>query len=187
MKKKIPWKKLGSRIAYQNPWTTLREDWVINPRGQKTVYGLIDRPHDAVSIVALTDEKEVILINTFRYTTQVFSWEIPGGAGERGSSLASAKRELQEETGFRAKKWRTIGRFQSWGGVCNEWTFVYCAEGLIQTGQNEQQEEGISEVKKVPFAKAIEMVARGDISDSGSIVALMYAARKLKIPLFKDD
>ena len=178
---------MGSRIAYQNPWTTFREDRVINPVGKETVYGLIDRAHAAVSIVALTDEKEVILINTFRYTTQVFSLEIPGGAGERGSSLASAKRELWEETGFRAKKWRMMGTFQSWNGVCNEWTHVYCAEGLMQTGYNEQQEEGISEVKKVPFAKAIEMVARGIITDSGSIVALLYVALKLRMPLFRSD
>lgn len=182
MSKKISWKKLGSRIAYQNPWTTLREDRVINPAGKETIYGLIDRAHPAVSIVALTDEKDVILINTFRYTTQVFSWEIPGGAGERGSPLASAKRELWEETGFRAKRWRTIGRFQSWNGVCNEWTHVYCAEGLTQTGHNEQQEEGISEVKKVSFAKAIEMVECGIITDSGSIAVLMYAALKLGFP-----
>ena len=68
--------------------------------GKETVYGLIDRAHAAVSIVALTDEKEVILINTFRYTTQVFSLEIPGGAGERGSSLASAKREYGRKPVF---------------------------------------------------------------------------------------
>ena len=175
MPKKIPWKKLDSRVVYRNKWITVREDGVICPDGTKSIYGVIEtRP--SVYIVPLTDQNEIYLVEQYRYPTKIFSWEIPAGGSEGENFLIAAKRELWEETGFRARRWMRMGKFQSWNGCSSEWGYMFIARGLSQTGTNKQKEEGISRMKKVPFTEIMRMIVRGELTDSASIVALTKAA-----------
>jgi len=74
-----------------------------------------------------------------------------------------------------------VGRFQVVNGFSNEFGHIYIAQGLVQTPDNRKEEEGITQVKKVPFKKILRMIAREEISDGQSMNALIRAAMKLRI------
>lgn len=178
--KRNPWKKLGSRVVYKNPWIQVREDRVIRPDGKKGIYGVIESK-DSVYIVPVSSRRDVVLIGQYRYPTKVFSWEIPaGGSGGQGL-LAAAKRELKEETGLIAKRWNAVGSFQVLNGYCSEWGHIFVARGLYNTNVHAQREEGITAMKVVSYQSALAMIARGDITDGLSIVALLRVAIRLGV------
>lgn len=171
------WKTLSSKTVYKNNWLAVREDQVIRPNGEEGIYGVVERP-TSVFIVALTENDEVHLVKLFRYPTQVYSLEIPGGAviGASPKEIEqSAKRELQEETGLIAKQWRLSGKFQVINGFCNEWGYTYIATHLSQTGKNDQAEEGITEVTVLPFDEVLSFIKSGEITDGQTLAAIMQA------------
>ena len=166
------WKKLSSRIAYENKYIKIREDEVIRPDGSPGIYSVVESP-PSVIIIPLTDENEIYIIGQFRYPAQVYSWEIPGGNSDGQNLLIAAKRELQEEAGLTAKNWKELGRFQVMNGLSNEFMHVFLATGLKQAKSNDMAEEGIDELKKVSLTKAHKMIKSGEISDGQTIAALM--------------
>ena len=173
-------KKLSSKIVHKNPWFHVRHDKVINPTGKKGDYFVVVTP-PSVFIVALDDRKRVYLIEQHRYPTSMYSVEIPGGRSDGDKPLIGAKRELQEETGLVAKSWKLIGKFQAANGLMSEIGYVYLAQGLTQTTENHQAEEGIVKVTKVPFKKVLKMIKDGQITDGQTITAIHFASQHLKV------
>lgn len=176
---KNPWKKLSSRIAYQNPWITVREDKVIHPDGHEGIYGIVEmRP--AVYIVALTDDHKIWMIECFRYSTESMSLEIPAGGTDDGEDpLVAAKRELQEETGLSADGWRKIGEFDAHNGVTRELAHIFLAEGLKQTGSHEQAADGITNSFAMDIDEVYAAIDSGKLRDSESVAALHIAKKYL--------
>ena len=172
---KNPWKKLSSKIAYRNPWFKVREDKVIRPNGKRGIYSVIETNGPSVYVVAMTDKDEVYLVRQYRYTTGSFLWEIIGGNSDGETPLAAAKRELQEEAGLVAKRWQEVGKFQVENGIGSEIGYVFIARELKMAISNKMTEEGIDELKKVPFKKALAMIESEEITDGQSIVALTKA------------
>lgn len=181
MKKyKNPWKTLSSRTALKNKWVNITEHKVIKPDGRKGEYFVV-RKRPAVFVVPVTEKLETYLIGLWRYPTGLFSWEVVGGGSDNQKPLVAAKRELQEEAGLKAKTWKQIGTFQSFNGMSDELSYTFLATGLKPANHNEQAEEGIMEVKKVPIEKTIQMIKNGEITDGQTIAALTQAALYLKI------
>lgn len=175
---KSPWKILNSKIVYQNQWMKVREDKVKRADGSKGNYGFVESP-PSVLIVALTNKHEVYLIRQYRYTSNAYSWEIPGGGVDNQSIVEAAKRELQEETGLIANRWKKIGIFYALNNVTTEISHVFLATQLTLTRNHHKQEESIDRVRKIPFEKALEMIKRGKLTDAQSIVALSQVALSL--------
>lgn len=173
-------KKLSSKVVYQNPYFKVHEDAVILPTGESGTYYTIDLP-PSVMIVALNDKSEVYLVKLYRYTTQQYSWEIPGGACDGEDPLTAAQRELQEETGFIAKSWEDLGAQQVLNGSTNKLFHVILAKDVIQTDLNQQAEEGITEVEFISFQEVKRMILSGEVNDSETISALMVAGIKLQL------
>lgn len=170
------WKKLSSQIVYSNPWYSIREDSVITPFGKERTYRVVDRK-PSVYIVALTADEEIYLVKISRYTTGITSWEVPAGGVNDGEELsAAARRELQEETGLIAKQLVKVGEFRSASGISNQVGHTFIAAELEQTSENEQEEENIEQVVKLPFDRAMSFIVTGEITDGGSIAALTQAA-----------
>ena len=123
----------------------------------------------------MNDKKEIYLIGQFRYTTSMYSLEIPAGNSDGHKPLVAAKRELKEEAGLTAKSWKLIGKFQSANGFLSEMGYVYLATDLKETSDNKQSEEGIQTVMKLPLKKILKMIASGEITDAQTIAAIQYA------------
>lgn len=178
---KNPWQTLASKPVYQNPWISVREDNVINPKGGAGIYGVVSFKNKALGIIPLDEENNTYLIGQYRYALNEYSWEIPMGGGLLEiDRLESAKRELKEETGFTAEKWTEIARIHTSNSVTDEEGFVYLAQDLT-AGETEFEETEDLQLKKLPLKEAIEMVMRNEITDSISIAGLLKVARMVGI------
>lgn len=173
-------KKLSSTIVYKNKYFQVREDEVLKPTGQKGNYFVIEFPQ-SVMIVTLTRNNEVYLIGQHRHTTNLYSWEIPGGSTEGKNILESAKKELKEETGLVSEDWEDLGINQVLNGSANKIFHILLATNIVQTNIHKQKEEGINQMKKVPFKKVLEMIASNQITDCETVSSLMLAGLRLKI------
>ena len=178
--KQNPWKKLASKISFTTPYYVVREDDVLRPDGKPGKYYVLDVP-PSVFIVALTNANEVYLVGLYRYTTDMYSWELPAGSADSENMLEGAKRELQEETGLVCDDWQQLGKLQAFNGKSNNFQYVFLARDVNETPENKQQEEGIKEVKEVSFAQALKMIDDHEITDSESIAALILAGLRLKL------
>lgn len=174
------WKKISGNVVHRNPWFKVWRDRVRKPDGAEGLYHHIETRGPSVFIVALSGPREVVLVRQHRYPTDLISLEIPGGSSDSRTLLESAKRELLEEAGFAARKWRRAGWFQVANGICKERTHVFIARGLKASPGARQREEGISRVIRASFAEVLKGIASGAISDGQSIAALFKAGLKMK-------
>lgn len=174
-----PWKKLSSKEIYRNQWIRLREDKIITPTGKPGIYGVIEAK-PAIGVVPVTSTLETFLVGQYRYTLNIYSWEIPeGGGAENEDPLAGAKRELQEETGLVATKWTFLDTLYTSNSFTNEIGYIYLAEDLHQGNAAPDDTEKL-QVKKLPFEEVWHMVLNYEIKDSLAIIGLMRTYHHLK-------
>jgi 8-oxo-dGTP pyrophosphatase MutT (NUDIX family) len=152
---------------------------VVNPGGGKNDYGHVHFKNRAVAIVPLDEDGNTWLVGQDRYTLGIFSWELPmGGAPLEESPLDAAKRELKEETGLTALKWTELMQLHTSNSITDEVGVVFIAEQLKE-GQSELEETENIELRKLKLVEALEMVARGEITDAISVAALLGVMRRL--------
>ena len=174
-----PWKKISSRLIYENPWIRLREDQVIAPSGAAGIYGVVEA-RAAVGIVALTETHDVHLVGQYRYPIDCYSWEIPEGAAEKDETpLEAATRELREETGLKATSWEPLGGEVHLSNCFTaERAFLFVARGLVPGDTDFDPTEQIVQ-KTVSLQEAVNMAMQGEITDGLSLIAIHRVARLL--------
>ncbi len=176
---KNPWQTLSGELKYDNKWINLTEYQVINPGGGPGIYGKVHFKNIAIGVIALDENLDTWLVGQYRYTINEWSWEIPEGGGPiNDDPLESAKRELREETGLTAKRWTKISRLHTSNSVTDEGGFIFLAEDLEQGDIEREQTEADMKVWKLPLQEAIQMVEKGEITDSISVMAILLVARK---------
>lgn len=169
-----PWRTLGAREVYRNPWLVVTEYQVIRPDGRPGIYGVTD-PGDNAAILTLDAEERVTLVGEFFYPLQVYGWKIPSGLVERGEEpLAAARRELAEETGLEADEWTPLGAYCLSPGISTQTSYAYLARGLRDVPARPEGTERIA-VRRVPLAEARAMCLRNEIRDAPSVMALWRA------------
>ena len=175
-----PWKTLSTREIYRNSWFSVREDKVIRPDGSDGIYGVV-QTRIATGACALTPEREIYLVGQYRYTTEVYSWEIPEGGTEGDEDpLACAQRELQEEAGVIARRWNPLGgEFHLSNCITSERGFLFLAEDLEETESSPDGTE-VLEVKKVPLDECRRMVVKGEITDAMSVMGILLLDQHLR-------
>jgi 8-oxo-dGTP pyrophosphatase MutT (NUDIX family) len=169
---KNPWRTLSRRQVYDNNWISVREDQVTRPDGEPGIYGVVHYKNVAVGILPVQDDS-IYLVGQYRYVLDHYSWEIPeGGCPEGEDTLYAAQRELEEETGLRAKHWEQMGRAYLSNSVTDELAVWYLATGLTQ---GEQRPEGTEQlnIRCVTLHEALGMALAGEITDALSLLALM--------------
>ena len=169
----MSWKKLDSRIVYDNPWMTVFEDRVINPGGGQNDYGHVHFKTMAIAIVPIDEDGNTWIVGQDRYTLGEYSWEVPMGASEQGEKpLATAHRELREETGLSARTIKQIMRLHTSNSVTDETGYVFVAEDLSE-GDTQFDETEVLEVRKLPLGDVVEMIFRGEMTDAISVAAIL--------------
>jgi len=168
---------------------------LISVRVEETERGpreVVEHP-GAVAILALNERGEVLLVRQHRYGAGRALWEIPAGTLEPGESpLRCAQRELWEETGLRARRWRKLGTFYTSPGILNELMHLFLAEGL--EGDLEPQLKG--EIAELCFRdprEVLEEAAQGEPGDGKTLAALAFLLSRFgggkgstSLPLFED-
>jgi 8-oxo-dGTP pyrophosphatase MutT (NUDIX family) len=166
-----PWRTLGSRLIYENPWISVREDSVIRPDGEAGIYGVVHYNNTAVGILPVEDD-HVYLVGQYRYPLERYSWEIPeGGCPEGEEPLEAARRELREETGLEAGNWRRLGEAFLSNSVADEYAVWFLATDLV-TGEPQNEGTEVIGVRRVPLREAVVMATDGRITDALSVLAL---------------
>ncbi|WP_026763864.1 NUDIX domain-containing protein [Sediminibacterium salmoneum] len=167
-----PWRINAEKLVYNNPWISLTEYDVINPGGGKGIYGKVHFKNIAVGVLVLDHELNTYLVGQFRFTLNAYSWEMPEGGCPVGSdTLESARRELLEETGLVARDWSILFQMHLSNSVSDELAVIYLARDLQQFEAEPEETEQL-QVKKLPFAELLEMVEKGEITDSMTVAAV---------------
>ena len=168
-----PWKVLSSEEIYDNNWIKVTEHQVLDPAGCEGIYGEVHFKNIAVGILPLDEHNHTWLVGQYRFPTKSCSWEIVEGGGPVGTDpLASAKRELAEETGLVAKRFTEIQRMHLSNSVSDELSIIYLAQDLTMGTSSPEETEQLM-IRKVPFAAAYQMVMDGSITDSMSVAAIL--------------
>jgi 8-oxo-dGTP pyrophosphatase MutT (NUDIX family) len=169
-----PWQTLSSKVMYQNPWMKVHEDKVRMPNGKEGIYGFIEEG-SGVFIIALTENNEIYLIESFRYPTQEWQWELPEGGIDPGTTpLETAKNELSEELGMIANKWTSLNKYgPSHNGFMQDVQYVFVAEDLRTGKEHRGDFEAIRATKAVSLEELVVMIQEGSLADGQSLAALM--------------
>jgi ADP-ribose pyrophosphatase len=174
---KNPWQTLSVREVYDNPWIRVTAENVIKPSGNPGVYGKVSFKNLACGIIPLADNGDTWLVGQYRYTLDVYSWEIPmGGVPRSHGLLAGAQRELKEETGLAAARWELLLECHVSNSITDEVGVVYVAQELTE-GEPEFDDTEDLQVQRLPFSDALKMAVSGDITDLLSVAGLLKLAR----------
>ena len=172
-------KKISSRIVYRGDLLHVNEDEVGLPDGSQARREYVMHPGAAL-ILPLFDDGSVLLERQFRYPVGSHFYELPAGKLEPNEPpLETARRELQEETGYVAAEWRELGRIHPNVGYSNETIDFFLARKLEFKGAQLDQGEFL-ETLRLPLADGLDWIRRGRISDTKTILGLFWAEKILR-------
>jgi ADP-ribose pyrophosphatase len=122
-------------------------------------------------------EPGILLERQYRHAARQLLWELPAGRIDEGENdLVAAKRELLEETGYTASKWKCILRFFASPGFLAEAMNLYYARGL-RPGKAQPEDDEVIHVRFVPLSAAVRMVMRGTIKDAKTISGILWLSQ----------
>lgn len=175
MKKYGPWTITKSEPIYADPWISVKRDLVIRPDGKPGTYSTICLK-SGVCVIAIGNDEVVHFTKEFHYAVGRVTIEgVSGGIEEGESAELTATRELQEELGLRSSKLTHLGQIDPFTGSIYSTVDLFLATELEECERNLEGTELIERVS-FPFAEAIELVRRGEITHAPSCVALLRIA-----------
>jgi ADP-ribose pyrophosphatase len=177
---------LSSRIAYRGPVFYVTTDQVSEPGGIRARRDVV-RHSGSIVILAIDESKgepAILLEHQYRHAAKAMMWELPAGRIDEGEApLAAAKRELLEETGYIARRWKKILHFYVSPGFLDETMAVYLARNLTAGPAQPEPDEKIA-VRFFPLSAAQKMVLRGGIRDAKTICGILWLAQSRSVTRF---
>jgi ADP-ribose pyrophosphatase len=162
----------SQRTLLESRRFTVIEETLAKPDGRIANLQYIRHP-GSVAILPLLEEDHVCLIHSRRLTVNKTLIEIPAGTREADESpMETARRELAEETGYRAEAMEQLAEFYPSPGITNEQMWIFVARGLV-AGEHAREANEEIENLVVSWATAIKMLERGDIEDAKTMIALL--------------
>jgi len=174
---------LSSVVAYEGPLFRVLRDKLIEPGGKRSERDVI-RHNGSVVVLAVDQSKNkrdpwIVVERQYRHAANQFLWELPAGTLDPGEDpLAGAQRELEEETGYRAKKWKPLVEYYASPGFLGESMKVFLAEGLTPGEAHPEDDEEI-ELRLVKLSDAVRMIEKGAILDGKTLTSVLLYARQL--------
>lgn len=177
-------KLISSKLSYKGKVFNVFTDTLIEPNGHKHSRDVV-RHNGSVVMLAVDESKnpadpDIILERQYRHAAGQFLLELPAGTREPNEApLAAAKRELIEETGFRAKRWSMLLRYFASPGFLGEWMQIYLARDLREGIATPELDEQI-EIVRMPLSQVMKLIAEGKIHDGKTLIgiSLYDAARR---------
>ncbi|HUQ49139.1 MAG TPA: NUDIX hydrolase [Terriglobales bacterium] len=183
MPKRTPAKRiklLSSKEVYSGPVFSVFTDFVQEGeyRGRRDVI----RHPGSIVVFAIDDEKSadpnILLEYQYRHVVGDHIWELPAGRIDPGETkLAAAKRELLEETGYRAKRWKRAFQFYASPGFLDETMDIFIASGLTQGNARPEEDEQIT-TRFFPLSSAVKLVMNATIFDAKTMTAVLWYANQ---------
>jgi len=172
------WKTLSSKVIHKNNWYRLVHDKFRFADGKIGDYYIVAT--DGSSMVIPLHDGKIVFVKQYRYPIKRWNLEIPAGGVKSGASfLQTAREELAEETGFKAKNLKCIGKFAPFMGVSNEICRVYLATGLTYIGKNHEKTEKIK-IEEYSWKEIAKMIEENKIIDGMTLAALALAKKYLE-------
>jgi 8-oxo-dGTP pyrophosphatase MutT (NUDIX family) len=165
---------VSSRVVYENPWLTLREDQVERADGSRGIYSVLDKP-DFALVVPMADDG-FHLVEQYRYPIGRRSWEFPAGnfpAGVTGTPEELAAAELAEETGLTAGLLERLGYVHSSNSTTSEGCHVFLATELVAGEPRREVTEQDMRQAWFPRAEVERMLRAGVITDGPTMAAYL--------------
>lgn len=167
-------KTLSSRIVYDGKVMTVIKDDVEVSDGHKSFREVVIH-NGGVVVVAMKDDDTILLVKQYRYPLKRVNTELPAGKLEVGENPDNAcKRELEEETGYQAKSWKSLGYINTTPGICTEKLYLYLAQDLEFVGEHPDEGE-ILRCEEYKLDEVFNMIKSGKINDAKTICALTRA------------
>jgi ADP-ribose pyrophosphatase len=177
-----PFPVASTARVYDSPWCALDRDVIELENGEQGEYHIFRLP-DAVAVVPITTDGDIIMVWQHRHPHGKTHWEIPAGRTEPGETpRESALRELEEETGHRAGKLIALPSFYPVNGISDHKAHVYLALDCEPTGQLEL-DEGERLIVRVRDTKQVQSeLLEGSFADGFTAISLFYALASSEFP-----
>jgi len=173
---------LTSQVVYRGPVFWVTTDYVIEPGGVRVRRDVV-RHSGSVVILAVDEHRShphLLLERQYRHAGGSYLWELPAGRIDKGeNALAAAKRELLEETGYTASRWKRILKFYASPGFVAETMNLYLARGL-RAGTAQPEADEMIQQRLVPLSTAVRWVMRGTIRDAKTISGVLWLSHRRK-------
>ena len=177
-------KILSSVVVYQGPLFRVMHDKLIEPDGLRSERDVI-RHNGSVVILAVDKSKSkknpyIVIERQYRHAANQYLWELPAGKLEPGEDpLLGARRELAEETGYSAKKWKPLVEYYASPGFLGESMKVFLVEGLLAGDATPEEDEKI-EFRLVKLTDVLTMIEKGAIKDGKTLTSVLLYARLMR-------
>jgi ADP-ribose pyrophosphatase len=172
---------ISSEIVFQGSLFRVLHDKIIEPSGKPNERDVI-RHNGSVVILAIDSSKSkknpwIVIERQYRHAANQYLWELPAGKLDGGEDpLAGAQRELAEETGYSAKKWKPLVEYYASPGFLGESMKVFLAEGLVAGDAHPEEDEEI-EFRLVKLSDVLKMIEKGAIKDGKTLTSVLLYAR----------
>jgi ADP-ribose pyrophosphatase len=174
---------LSSEAVFEGPLFRVLRDRLIEPGGKLATRDIV-RHNGSVVVLAIDNTKNkrdpwIVVERQYRHAANRFLWELPAGKLEPGEDpLLGAQRELAEETGYRAKKWKPLVEYYASPGFLGESMKVFVAEGLVAGDAHPDDDEHIA-FRLVKLSELLKLIELGAILDGKTLSAVLLYARRL--------
>lgn len=168
---------LSSKVVYEGKLFRVTHDHIVTPTGLETTRDVV-RHSGSVIILALDTSRSkkdpwIVMERQYRHAAGRFLWELPAGRLDPGEEpLTGAQRELEEETGYRAKKWKPLVEYYASPGFLGESMKVFTAEGLVPGDAHPEADENI-ELRLIKLSDILKQIEKGNIMDGKTLSCIL--------------
>lgn len=177
--KKYEEKTISTKTIFEGKIIKVRVDDVLLPNGETSKREIVEHP-GAVAVLAVTDQNKIVLVEQYRKALEKSIIEIPAGKIEKNEDpMITAKRELEEETGYEAKEMNFLMSYYTSPGFADEIIYLYEAKGLRKLDNPEAgDEDEFVDVLEVSIEEALQLIKEQRIHDAKTIQAIYYLMQK---------